>query len=64
MYDQTTLMKPPVSVQPLFETSIRQIVASTAERRNCLPTVCIVHFPEGPEGIAMNLFHRKKPNRR
>jgi hypothetical protein len=59
MYDHNTPMKPPVSVQPLLETSIRQIAAITAERRNCLPIVCIVHFPEGMEEMAMNRIHRK-----
>ena len=55
-------MKPPVSVQPLLEISIRQIAAITAERRMCLPSVCIVHFPEETEEIAMNRFHRKTVN--
>jgi hypothetical protein len=47
-------MKPPVSVQPLFESVIKQIAVSTTPRRICLPNVCIEFFPESRVGVFMS----------
>jgi hypothetical protein len=47
-------MNPPVSVQPLLESIIRQIAVSTTPRRICLPNVCIEFFPESNVGVVMS----------